>query len=178
MSCSLLTQLPAEVRRLTTGATEEIHLLCEGTPAEKLSSTISPSDQPGAALSRRQRLNVYLVMLVSQGIQVVMISLLIFAFFVGFGLVAIRPEVIASWVGDAAVEEAVLDLEVFGHDLVVTAALLRVATFLATFSGFYFTVYVVTDATYREQFFNQVIAEVRQTLAVRAAYLTHLARRD
>ena len=44
--------------------------------------------------------------------------------------------------------------------------------FLAAFSGFYVSVYAVTDATYREEFFDRVAAELRQTFAVRAVYLT------
>ena len=40
----------------------------------------------------------------------------------------------------------------------LTPALLRVSIFLAAFSGFYVAVYAVTDATYREQFFDRVAA--------------------
>jgi hypothetical protein len=58
-----------------------------------------------------------------------------------------------------------------GRDLVLTRQLLQVAGFLATFTGFYFTVYVVTDETYRREFRDDVIAELREALAVRAAYL-------
>lgn len=49
--------------------------------------------------------------------------------------------------------------------------LLQVAGFLTAFSGFYFTVYVLTDATYRREFFDDVLVELRQAFAVRAAYL-------
>jgi hypothetical protein len=54
--------------------------------------------------------------------------------------------------------------------------LLRVAVFLGAFSGFYVAVYAVTDKAYREQFFDRVAGELRQTFAVRAAYLDALAR--
>ena len=37
------------------------------------------------------------------------------------------------------------------------------AGFLAAFSGLYFTVYVLTDATYRSEFFDEVVGEVRGT---------------
>ena len=37
----------------------------------------------------------------------------------------------------------------FGNPAVLTEELLRVALFLAGFSGFYFTIYVVTDATFQ-----------------------------
>jgi hypothetical protein len=43
------------------------------------------------------------------------------------------------------------------------------------FSGLYFAVYLVTDSTYREEFFEALLAELRQTFAVRAVYLKVLA---
>ena len=45
------------------------------------------------------------------------------------------------------------------------------AGFIGALSGFYFTVYVITDATYREEFFTEIVREVRQSLAVRTIYL-------
>jgi hypothetical protein len=48
----------------------------------------------------------------------------------------------------------------------------QVAVFLSAFSGLYFTVVVVTDETYREQFFTGVMQELDRALGVRAAYLT------
>ncbi|MGH9244048.1 MAG: hypothetical protein ACRD29_06980 [Acidimicrobiales bacterium] len=51
------------------------------------------------------------------------------------------------------------------------AALLRVALSLAAYSCFYVTDYLITDQMYRAEFFDEVIAEVRQAMAVRAAYL-------
>ena len=44
--------------------------------------------------------------------------------------------------------------------------------FLAGFSGLYFTVYAVTDETYREQFFTAVTRELERAVAVRAVYRT------
>ena len=58
-----------------------------------------------------------------------------------------------------------------GRDLVVTAPLLRVAGFLATFAALTFTVSLVTDPTYRVEFRTDMASEVREVFAVRAAYL-------
>ena len=44
--------------------------------------------------------------------------------------------------------------------------------FLAGFSGLYFTVYAVTDETYRQQFFTSVTRELERAVAVRAVYRT------
>ena len=45
------------------------------------------------------------------------------------------------------------------------------SVFLAAFSGFYFTVYAVTDEAYRDQFFTTVKRELDRAVAVRAVYL-------
>ena len=66
--------------------------------------------------------------------------------------------------------------ELFGREIELTRALIHVAGFLGALSGFYFTVYVITDATYREEFFTEILAEVRQSLAVRNVYLALRAR--
>ena len=54
--------------------------------------------------------------------------------------------------------------------------LLQVSVFLAAFSGLYFTVYAVTDETYRDQFFTEIKAELEKAVGVRAVYLA--ARSD
>ena len=53
------------------------------------------------------------------------------------------------------------------QDLVLTEQLLRVAGFLTAFSGLNFTVYLVTDLTYRREFRGEVVGELRQAFAVR-----------
>ena len=65
-----------------------------------------------------------------------------------------------------------------GDNLVLTDELLKISAFLASFSGLYFTVVLVTDATYREEFFDEILAELRQSFAVRAVYLRARRRRD
>ncbi len=59
----------------------------------------------------------------------------------------------------------------FDQHVAITVELLRVSGFLATLSGFYFTVYVITDSTYREEFFDDIVRDVRESLAVRNVYL-------
>ena len=58
--------------------------------------------------------------------------------------------------------------------MAITEQLLRVAGFLATFAGLSFTVYLVTDPTYREEFRTDMASEVREVIAVRAAYRYNL----
>ncbi|MDQ2650572.1 MAG: hypothetical protein M3Z03_13620 [Actinomycetota bacterium] len=166
----LLTRLPRELGRLATFAsTDELKAAVVGTPAvELLWGRVSAADLEPAPLSARQRGNVMLVALFSQGVQVVLVTLILGAFFVVFGLLTITPEVIESWLGHAGHE--LLSLDVGGRQVLLTEELLKISGFLAAFSGLYFTVVLVTDGTYREEFFDEILAELRQTFAVRAVY--------
>jgi uncharacterized membrane protein len=120
------------------------------------------------SLSRRQRLNVGLVMFVSQAVQVLIVSLALGAFFVVFGLLAINDEVRASWLGHAGNE--LVGFELFGEHLELTEELLRVAGGLAAFSGFYFAIAIFTDSTYREEFLTELTGEMRASFEARAEY--------
>ena len=41
--------------------------------------------------------------------------------------------------------------------------------FLAAFCGLYFTVYAVTDETYRQQFFTRIMRELARAVGARTA---------
>jgi hypothetical protein len=120
-------------------------------------------------LGRRQQLNVALVQVFPQALQITFVTVLLAAFFVLFGFLAIPEDTVASWTGSPDVH-VLLSWRVSGRDLVLSEPLLRVAGFLGAFTGMYFTVVLATDATYRDEFAEDVGPEVRQALAVRAAY--------
>jgi hypothetical protein len=166
----LITRLPRELDRLATFASvEELEEVVAGTPATSLVRAHEGDLHP-APLSARQRGNVLLVALFSQGLQVLLVTLIVGGFFVVFGLLTIEPEtVMTSWLEHGGHEVAVFWIG--GHEFVVTKELLKVSIFLAAFSGLYFTVVLVTDATYREEFFDEILAELRQSFAVRSVYL-------
>lgn len=173
----LLARLPTETAKL--GDFEDVHalhVLCAGTPADGLAQRLDAVPEP-TPLRLRQRGNLYLVVFVSQTVQIVLVTLTLTAFFVAFGLLAVRPDVQAHWVDEPRAVDALFDFDLLGSPAVLTPALLRVAVFLGVFSGFYVAVYAVTDDTYREQFFDRVATELRQTFAVRAAYLEALPPR-
>lgn len=166
----LLTRLPRELGRLATFATaDEVRAEVAGTPAEVLAADLRDDECAAAPLSTRQRGNLLLVALFSQGIQVVLVTALLGTFFVVFGLLTITPAVIESWLGHPG--DVLATLTVDEREVQLTAELLKISAFLAAFSGLYFTVVLVTDATYRAEFFDEILAELRQTFAVRAAYL-------
>ena len=53
----------------------------------------------------------------------------------------------------------------------MSLSLVKVSLFLASFSGFYFTVSAVTDDTYRRQFFSVVESQLERAVGMRAVYL-------
>lgn len=164
----VVMRLPREVGQLVSfDSWQRVVELTRGTPAEELSS--DAGDASAVRLSRRQWGNVSLVVLVATGVQVVLVSLMIGGFFVLFGMLAIRPDVIESWL--ASEPHVIATVTLGGTAYRLTEELLRVSSFLAAFSGLYFTVYVLTDAAYRTEFFEEVVGEVRVALAARVVYL-------
>jgi hypothetical protein len=171
----LLLRLPPELARIIDEVDAEDPVeRCAGSPVAALADAIDPGEQ--VPLSGRQRGNLLLVLFFSQAVQVLLVSVAIAVFFLLFGVVAIRPETIGAWLGDAVDPGHLVTWHVGGQEIVVTRALVHVAGFLGFLSGFYFTVYVITDGTYREQFFTEIAEEVRESLAVRRVYLALRAR--
>jgi hypothetical protein len=123
----------------------------------------------GPALTRAQRMNVGLVLFVSQAVQVLFVSLTIGAFFVIFGLLAISDGIREEWIGEGG--DVLLTISVGGDSFELTEQLLRVAGGLAAFSGFYFAVAMLTDSVYREEFLTELSDEMRASFRARAEYL-------
>jgi len=114
-------------------------------------------------LTPRQRFNVGLVMFVSQGLQVLVVAMLVGAFFVAFGALAITPAVVESWIGTKPHAIA-------GH-AALSEELVKVSSALAAFSGVYYAIAVLSDSTYREEFLEELQTSLRDTFGDRARYL-------
>ena len=141
----IVAQLPAEVARMETD-------FADGHP-----------------LSRRQRVNVALIMLVSHALQVLVVTAAVAGAFVGFGMLAITPGVQDAWTGTSG--DVLVTVRLFGEQARVTAELLRVAGGVAGVSGLYYAVAVLTDATYRDQFLDRLSGDMRVVFRDRARYL-------
>ncbi|MGN6695832.1 MAG: hypothetical protein ACTHN0_16770 [Aquihabitans sp.] len=168
----LVLRLPGELKKLRDQlAGDALIEACDGTPMEAPAAELEHEGvvEP-MPLSKRQQGNVLLVLFFSQAVQVLLVSVAIALFFFVFGLFAIRPEVIDAWLGEIS-SDTLATWELFGRQIELTRALIHVAGFIGALSGFYFTVYVITDGTYREEFFTEIVADVRQSLAVRNVYL-------
>lgn len=170
----LVARLPEEVDRVVAEVEREqdgaaLRRACQGTPVEDacdyLLESLSPTQREslGVPLTGLQRANLVLVLLVVQAGQVLLLAAAVFTFFTVFGMVAIRPEIIQSWVGE-------LPRAFPWPGSPLSIELLQVAVFLSGFSGLYFTVYAVTDSSYREQFFTQITTELEHAIGVRAVY--------
>jgi hypothetical protein len=169
----LLVRLPEEVRDVNERARgEQLVAICAGTPVEPLAAEVVEApdgdwtaDTP--EMSRLRRINLVLVLLFAQALQVLLLSLSVFGFFILFGLVAIKDSVIATWLGDSSAPHRLPTLDW----LPVSNELFQVSVFLAAFSGLYFTVYAVTDETYRRQFFSDIAQELETAVGVERVYL-------
>lgn len=165
----LLVRLPEELDQVDDEMTgERLVEACAGTPLATEAVRIAAEIDDAVLLERAQvtglaKANLVLVLLVSQALQVLLLSLAMFSFFVVFGMVSIRDDVITSWLGH--------DPTPFLDAIpMFTRELARVATFLAAFSGLYFTVYAVSDENYRKQFFGSLVKQLRRAIGVRTVY--------
>jgi hypothetical protein len=170
----LLVRLPEEldVSDDTVDA-DQLRRACRGTPLEgevgrliKEDGEVLVSD---SEVRGYERANLVLVLLVAQVVQVLVLAVAVFAFFMVFGSIVMEHSVQEAWTGGRIHALPVADN--------LSVELVQVSVFLAAFSGLYFTVTVLTDETYRAQFFTGVMAELDQAVGVRAAYLA-LRERD
>lgn len=171
----LVVRLPEEVDRVDDAIDADLlSRATRGTPIEQDTRELLAA-HPDLDLSAYgdvpgwERRNLILVLLVTQIAQVLLLSLSVFVFFMVFGGLVMNHVVQEAWTGGAVHALPYLDN--------LTTELVQVSVFLAAFSGLYFTVGVVTDETYREQFFSEVLGELERAVGVRAAYLA-LRERD
>lgn len=165
----LLVRLPEEVDRVDDEVDDAFVVrTCAGTPLEAASREVAADPaidpQEHAQVSGFERWNLILVLLVIQTVQVFLLSVTVFAFFMLFGSLVMETETQQSWTGRDVIPAAPF----LPH---VSLSLMKVSLFLASFSGFYFTVSAVTDETYRRQFFSVVESQLERAVGMRAVYL-------
>lgn len=159
----LLVRLPEEVDRADDAVDDALLLrACAGTPLEQSCRELveDPGADPAAhaEVTGYERWNLILVLMVVQVVQVLLLSVAVFAFLMLFGTLIMTDPVLEAWAAGRGFNES--------------RALIQVSVFLAAFSGLYLTVSTVTDETYREQFFSGVTRELERAVGMRAVYLT------
>jgi hypothetical protein len=165
----VLSRVPALMKDLSRfDDWSEIEPLVVDTPAAFVEHPVS-GPHPRDPLTMRQRFNIGLVTVFNQAIQITLVALALTAFFVVFGILAISETTALGWTGLEDVN-VLASLSVGDRPLVLSEPLLRVAGFLGAFSGMYFTVVLTTDATYRDEFAEDVAPTLRTALAARAVY--------
>jgi hypothetical protein len=142
----LVARLPGEVRSLEHEAGES-----------------------GPELSRRQRVNVGLVLFVSQALQVLLVSVVVGLFFIVVGLLTVDAELTREFASSSANVIATIGLG--DYDAVITEELLRVSGTIAAITGLYFAISMLTDDVYRREFLDELTAGMRKTFRERSEYL-------
>lgn len=171
----IIGRVPQEVRLIESATdSEQVVAACERTPLAGVVSTLEGLGTP-IGLNRRQQANIGLVMTVAQLVQVALFATVVWAFFVLFGALTVSVDLQVSWLGALAPVDVVW---AWGEGYGVTRQLLRVATFLGAFAGFYVTIYTATDSAYREQFYDRIRQDLERSLSVRRAYVVLHRRGD
>ena len=155
---------------------DEVCSELDNTPLAGCDVSNFPGTPKHVPLGRAARTNLTLRLVVGLGAQALLVTLLIFGFYVVFGLLTVREETMLQWTTlDVSTDVTLASFSLFGNDLILTSLHLVAAGFVAAFSGLQFAVSLVTDDDYKEDFVQESNAEVREALAVRATYL-NLAR--
>jgi MFS family permease len=168
----LSSMLSDEVRTLTKSHRVPFAAdALRGTPFGPIAAGPGATELPRVPLRKLEQANMVLVLMLTQVLQTVVFATLMFVFFVVFGAVAIRNDVIKAWIARPP-SGGVL----FGIQLPVSNELLQVSLFIAAFSGLYFAASTVTDAKYRESFFDPLADHMAASLSARDIYLARLGR--
>lgn len=165
----LLAMLKTEVTRLTQSRTAPAGLdkLRETPLAPFMADDVHAERLP---LTKLERANMVLVLVLTQVLQTLVLATLVFVFFVIFGIIAVQHAVIKAWIGRDPTSGTL-----FGIQLPVPQELLHVSLFIAAFSGLYFAASTVTDAQYRSAFFDPLADHLAVSLVARDLYLDRLA---
>ncbi|MEX0663983.1 MAG: hypothetical protein WD598_04335 [Acidimicrobiia bacterium] len=169
-------RVPRQVGELSDGESwQAIRARAGKTPAAPLRRSLPARPASPPRLTRKEWLNVGLVVMASEAILVLIVGAAMFGFLVVLGVLTVPTELARVWIGEPP--DVLLSFSLFGADLSLTSELLEAAGFLAGFTALQFTVSLLSDETYQKEFLQDLREELRESLAVRAVYLTVMIRR-
>ncbi len=141
-----------------------------GIPAELAAVTVPAEGYPRSCpLSRPQQRNLRFVAGLSRLVVASLVGSWVFWFFILLGFLAVDGDTVRNWTQGTPL--LITRIELFGHPFALTWEHLKVAGFLAVFTGFYFAVVSATDATLREGLRDTAEDAVREACAARIAVL-------
>jgi MFS family permease len=163
----LLSMLKDEVATLIQSQAAPVGLdKLRDTPLRPFAAEYAAAPGERVPLTKLERANMVLVLVLTQALQTLVLATLVFVFFVVFGIIAIRHSVIKAWIGRDPTGGSL-----FGIQVPVTHELLQVSLFVAAFAGLYFAAATVTDDKYRRAFFDPLTDHLTVSLFARDIYL-------
>ncbi len=169
-------RVPRQVGALSDGDTWATRRSRVGdTPASGLCDELParPPEPPG--LSKREWANVGMVVMASEAILVLLVGFAMFGFLVALGILTVPLDLQRDWLGEQP--DVLLSFWLFGKELIVSNELLKASAFLAAFAALQFTVSLLSDSAYQDEFLDELHGELRRSLAARAVYLVVMIRR-
>lgn len=161
LGIAVLAVVPAsvtEVREAHASITPaELPALLAATPV----ADYSGAHPERASLSRAQRMNLTFVFVTAQIIQSAVFLLLFCGLLVLIGAMTVQPATQKAWITHDPVP-----LRIAGETLPVTENLVKTAVFVAMIAALSFTVAAVSDAGYRDAFFDPILARIRRAIGV------------
>lgn len=151
-------QAPTEVQR---------RAMLVDTPAEH--RTAGPAAHQ--RLRAPQRFNILLAMTFAQLVQALFFALLLAALLIVIGGIAIPVGVAEIWLGPGSESQPLViePLVIAGVELPITVNLLKAAMLLSLIATLPFVFSAVSEARYRERFFDPIMADMRRAILVRDA---------
>jgi hypothetical protein len=131
-----------------------------GTPFAEMAAPATPDP-----LTRRERINVVFVLLVSQLVQILTVAVVTTLIFFILGLILLNPALLEAWTRNGTSDGKLLWMTI-----PVPNALIQVALFLGALTFMYVSARAVGDSEYRSQFLDPLIEDLRLTLMARNRY--------
>lgn len=122
---------------------------------------------------RIARINVAAALVVALGIRVLAVGVAVGLTFAVLGLLIVDRGLTEEWIGEAP--NILLAVSIEGREVVLTEALVRVASALGGFAALYFVAVALGDARNREDFLDDELDRVRRVMAAWAYYRGALA---
>jgi len=116
-------------------------------------------------LSASERVNVAIVLALSQIVQVMTVATVTALIFFVLGLILLSPELLAEWTRNGS-----SDGQILGMTFPVPQALIQITMFLAALTFMYLSARTFTDTEQRTRFLDPLVDDLRLTLVARDRY--------